>query len=266
MKKDNLAFIAVIIAFATLLPSFRDPQLRVRELKILTYNVRNCLGTDGITDFNRIAGIIKRINPDLVALQELDSATVRSKGIFVAEKIAGPAGMKLIFGPSISFQGGKYGIGIMAKEKPLSVQIVKLPGREESRSLLVTEFRHYFFCCTHFSLNEEDRMASIEIINRTFDGKSKPVILAGDLNALPGPGVLDTLMNNWVLLSDPLIPTFPATGPLRCIDYILGRKSERHDFQILATGVENESLASDHLPLWSSIVIRSYPQVTRSGK
>lgn len=262
IKNNRLLFLAAIIVSVTSMLAFRSPQTGMAEVKILTYNVRNCLGTDGVTDYKRIADIITRINPDVVALQELDSVTTRSKGIYVPGQIAGHAGMRLTYGPSISYQGGKYGIGILSKEIPVGIQIIKLPGREESRSLLVTEFRNYFFCCTHFSLNEEDRMASVEIINRLFYGKSKPVFLAGDLNALPGSEVIDTLRKEWISLSDPLRPTFPATEPQRCIDYIFARKSDRYQFNILSTVVEKEPLASDHLPLWSAVIIKS----SRAGR
>ena len=39
-----------------------------------------------------------------------------------------------------------------------------LPGREEARALIMAEFDNYIYCCTHLSLTEEDRMASLELI------------------------------------------------------------------------------------------------------
>ncbi|MFO7724354.1 MAG: hypothetical protein R6V45_02295 [Oceanipulchritudo sp.] len=44
-------------------------------IRILTYNIRNCRGMDGKVDFDRIAGVIDSINPDYVALQEVDRHT-----------------------------------------------------------------------------------------------------------------------------------------------------------------------------------------------
>jgi len=53
------------------------------EIVILTYNVRNCRGQDNRIDYQRVADIINRINPEVVALQELDSSTLRSGKIIV---------------------------------------------------------------------------------------------------------------------------------------------------------------------------------------
>jgi len=49
----------------------------------LTYNVRNCKGLDNNTDYKRVADIISRVDADVVALQELDSATERSNKVVV---------------------------------------------------------------------------------------------------------------------------------------------------------------------------------------
>jgi len=62
-----------------------DTAGRKRNFTILSYNVRNCRGMDDSTDYQRVAAIIKRNKPDVVALQELDSATRRSDGVVVLE-------------------------------------------------------------------------------------------------------------------------------------------------------------------------------------
>lgn len=120
---------------------------------------------DNIIDYKRIANVILHVAPDVVALQELDSATLRSKGIIILNELASLMDMNKIYGLSITYQGGKYRIGILTKEKPVKWDIVSLPGREERRSLLIVELKNYVICCTHFSLIEEDRIASVNIIN-----------------------------------------------------------------------------------------------------
>ena len=39
------------------------------NLRIMSYNVHNCIGLDNVRDYNRIANIIKQAAPDVVALQ-----------------------------------------------------------------------------------------------------------------------------------------------------------------------------------------------------
>ena len=47
-------------------------------LKLMTYNVRNANGLDGVRSYQRIADVIRKANSDVVAVQELDSITLRS--------------------------------------------------------------------------------------------------------------------------------------------------------------------------------------------
>lgn len=54
---------------------------RPERLKLMSYNIRNGIGIDNIQDIGRIAQVILREAPDLVALQELDSATLRVDGV-----------------------------------------------------------------------------------------------------------------------------------------------------------------------------------------
>jgi hypothetical protein len=57
-------------------------------LRIMTYNVHSCKGMDGKLDTHRIARLIARAQPDVVALQELDAGRVRSHGMDQAQLIA----------------------------------------------------------------------------------------------------------------------------------------------------------------------------------
>lgn len=48
----------------------------------MSYNIRNGIGIDNIQDIGRIARVILREAPDLVALQELDSChTARGRAL-----------------------------------------------------------------------------------------------------------------------------------------------------------------------------------------
>ncbi len=147
-------------------------------VRIMSYNIRNARGLDDVTDYGRIADIINNVSPDVVALQELDSVTNRSKQVDVLSRLGDLTKMYAVYGASIPYDGGKYGVGILSKEKPLSWKRIPLPGREEARSLLIAEFEQYMVCCTHFSLQDEDRQASVEIIRRAVSSYEKPVFLA----------------------------------------------------------------------------------------
>ena len=234
----------------------QKPTKTDKDLKILSYNIGNARGMDDVTDFDRIASIINRINPDCVAIQELDSATQRSNGLVVLDEIAKRTNRIASYNASIDYQGGKYGIGILTKEKPIKTKSVALPGSEEKRSLLIVEMDGYVLCCTHWSLRQPDRMASVAIIDKAVaEFSSKPVFLAGDLNAEFDSSEIKLLSENWQAVNDISAPTIPSNKPNKCIDYIFARKNPLFQIDVTKTKVEQEPLASDHLPVWVSVRI-----------
>jgi endonuclease/exonuclease/phosphatase family metal-dependent hydrolase len=223
------------------------------HLKILSYNVRNCRGMDNNTDYNRIGGVINRVAPDVVAIQELDSATQRSNGTVALHELASITNMFETYSPSIEYQGGKYGIGILTREKPISWRHVSLPGREEKRSLLIVELKTCIICCTHLSLTEDDRVTSVDIIYNTLKNYRKPVFIAGDFNAVPESAPVKSMLKNWQVLNNPQAPTIPSDHPSKCIDYIFGAIFSGHNYKVINSMVESEPLASDHLPVWVDV-------------
>ena len=119
---------------------------RQERLKLMSYNIRNGIGIDNIQDIGRIARVILREAPDLVALQELDSATLRVDGRYIPGELGRMTGMHATFGRAIGFAGGSYGIGLLSRTEPLAVRSIPLPGREEARVLLMAEFPDYTVC------------------------------------------------------------------------------------------------------------------------
>ena len=218
-------------------------------VKLMSYNVRNTKGMDGIRNLQRVANVIINEAPDVVAVQELDSMTTRSNQQYVLGELAERTQMHATYAPAISFQGGKYGIGILSKETPLNIRTYPLPGREEARMLLVAEFENYVFACTHLSLTEEDRLASLDIIKSSVVKSNKPYFLAGDLNDQPDSKFIQALQEDFQVLTHIKKPTFPAPEPTETIDYIAAWKHGSNDFANLSAQVLEEPVASDHRPL-----------------
>ena len=181
--KTCLLFLLLAISFALPVKGQSTFPKEENSLRILSYNVRNCKGMDNLTDYQRVADVINKIAPDVVAVQELDSVTQRNNGVYSLGELAKRTLMHATYAPSIDFQGGKYGIGMLSKEKPLGFKRISLPGKEEKRSLLIVEFADYMVCCTHLSLTKEDQLASVGIISGELEGIQKPVFMAGDMNS-----------------------------------------------------------------------------------
>lgn len=230
---------------------------RTVRTKVMSYNVRNCKGMDNVRDINRIARAITNAAPDIVAIQELDSMTGRSGNRYVLGEIAAQTNMNAEYFPAIDFDGGKYGIGILSREKPRSTKGYSLPGREEERALLVAEYEDFIFASTHLSLTEEDRMSSLEIIRKISSESRKTFILAGDFNALPDSPFISELTKDFHILNNPAEQTFPAPQPDRTLDYIALLKRGTASHKILNTEVLNEPAASDHRPVVVILEVRS---------
>ncbi len=246
MKKLALIFVLMLMASGAFAQEF---------VKIMTYNVRSAKGMDNVRDCGRVAKVILEQQPDLVAVQELDSMTNRCGKKYILGEIAQLTGMHPEYFPAIKFDGGKYGIGILSKEKPLAVQGYPLPGREEKRALLVVEFQDYMFACTHLSLTEEDRLESLEIIGKIAAASQKPFYFAGDLNDTPGSPFLDGLQKNFRILNDVKAQTFPAPLPDRTLDYIAVWKGTAPKLDVVSKDVVDEPMASDHRPV--CVVLRT---------
>lgn len=222
--------------------------LWAQTVELMSYNVRNGRGMDGLCDLDRTSSVIKESKVQLVALQELDSVTRRSGGVDVLRELAARCSMHPTYARAIAYDGGAYGVGLLSKDKPTKVKRIALPGREEPRVLLIAEFDDYVIFATHFSLTAQDQTSSIELITRLADEwNKKPLFLVGDLNLEPSSEQFAQLANHFTLLSDPTKPTFPADQPTQTIDYVYGSKA--HKYNVLRAAVIDAPNQSDHRPI-----------------
>lgn len=240
MKKNLLFIFAALFIFSAQAQN---------TLKLMSYNIKNANGMDDVCNFQRIANVINNASPDVVAIQEVDSMTNRSGQKYVLGEIAERTQMHGYFAPAIDYDGGKYGIGLLTKQVPLRLQSLPLPGREEARTLILAEFADYIYCCTHMSLTEEDRMKSLELVKAFTSSSTKPLFLAGDMNAEPESGFIKELQKDFQILSNPKQHTFPAPDPKETIDYIATLKQNAKGFAVISAKVINEPMASDHRPI-----------------
>ena len=206
-----------------------------------------------VQDLGRIAEVIGRVAPDVVALQEVDSVTGRMNGRFIPEELGRMTGMHARFCRAIDYDGGGYGIGLLSRAEPLSVRRIPLPGREEARVLLMAEFPGYVVCVTHLSLSPEDQRASLPIIRQATDTCRKPVLLAGDFNMDDAEEVLGGLGGEFRPLSDTAQLTFPL-GPSFDTHRLHTGPRLPQSAKIAERTVDYTTVASDHCPLWVSLV------------
>ena len=111
-----------------------DPGTRPDTVRILAYNIHHGAGMDEILDLERVADLIRRVDPDLVALQEIDSATVRTGRVDQAAELGRLTGLTSLFGRFMEYQGGAYGMALLSRWPVEDFQNLRLPDGAEPRT------------------------------------------------------------------------------------------------------------------------------------
>ena len=252
-------FVAAAVVSGALLAKAVEAVEPVR-LRVLSYNIHHGEGTDGKLDLERIAGVIRSVSPDVVALQEVDRDTARTGRIDQPAELARLTEMKAIFERNIPYQGGEYGNAVLTRLRTKEHKNHLLPSHHqgEQRGALAVELQvgpenqTVLFIATHFDYRppEGERLASAKLVNELARRRPElPTILAGDLNALPDSRTLSELAPAWKRANADVLPTFPAADPQRQIDYILVHPAAR--WKVIETRVLDEPSASDHRPIFA---------------
>jgi len=228
------------------------------QVKILSYNIYHGANAHGGSNLEAIGRIIDTLQPDLVALQEVDKQTTRVQGKDLTAILSSLTGMEGIFGKAMDYAGGGYGEAILSRYPILKTRNHPLPHapNAEPRSALEVRValpnrREILFVGTHLDhlRTDQNRIDQVQQINDLYLDGSLPIILAGDLNATPGSEPMKILSRYWADASkDKAAPTFPAKRPQIKIDYVLYRPDTR--WRVITSKVIDEKIASDHCPIF----------------
>ena len=227
--KTSVATVILSVAASVLFAVSSAAESGSDTLKVMTYNLR----FGELASMEEIAGFISSENPDLVALQECDWDTARERapkqnGVKFINELAYRTGMFGIYGKSIDYKGGYYGVAILSRYPVTRMERIPLPNPDhrEQRIMLVTE---------------------VEM------PEGSPVLLAGDMNSTPDSPEMRQLMSRWKNLTNDGL-TYSSSHPQIKIDYIVGYPSE--DIELISTEVRTGVMLSDHFPVVSEIAIK----------
>ncbi len=233
------------------------------RIKVMTYNVR----FGELATLQQLGEFISEQDPDIVALQELDWMTTReraphqNKKDFITE-LGYYTGMFPLYGKTIEYAGGLYGIGILTKKPYINIEKIILPKAEnvtEYRAVLIATIElnnqdTIIFASTHIDYSSYNaRIEQIETVVGKLEKSKYPVLLAGDLNSKLGSNEINIPFKDWVALSNNK-PTSPANAPQNKIDYIFGYP--RRTWKLNYTETKQCQL-SDHLPIISEVELIS---------
>jgi endonuclease/exonuclease/phosphatase family metal-dependent hydrolase len=263
-----------LLAWSTLLPppgASQEPTAsRFDTLRILAYNTHHGEGMDGVLDLERIAALIRSVDPHVVALQEIDRVVRRTGDVDQATVYGELTGMEPLFGDFMEYQGGHYGMALLTRLPVVEWVNHRLPPGAEPRSAVTARIRfeesgrEVVVSGIHFYRTEEERMAQarrlvgllgVEESEPGATTPPAPVILAGDFNSLPGSPVMQFLASRFgAPEKEGSGFTFPADDPAREIDYFLIHSSG--EFRVLEYRVVDEAVASDHRPIFMAVEFR----------
>ena len=237
-----------------------------RALRIMTYNVHSCVGMDGKLDAERIARVISRARPDVVALQELDVGRPRTGSMDQAHRIAHHLAMKFHFHPALHLEEERYGDAILTHLPMRLVKAGALPGlpdkpRLEPRGVLWVavelDGQEIQVLNTHLGLLRRERIAQVDaLLGPEWLGHRQcraPVVFCGDLNALPSSPVCSRLKGRLIDVQDLAAghrprATFSSRMPNLRIDHVFVSPGVNVT-RIEVPDSELARVASDHLPL-----------------
>lgn len=239
-------------------------------LKVMTYNVHSCMGMDRKVSPERIARVIARQDPDIVALQELDSGRLHTFKADQAREIAALLDMKYHFHPAKVVEEEMYGNAVFSRYPMKVIKAGSLPRLWahryfEPRGAVCVEIETPHgplrLINTHLSLWGKERRRQAEALcGEEWLGsvpQGMPVILCGDMNASPGSQACR-------IFSGPLSDAQLKAGGHSPLNTWFGHlPMGRIDHIFVSSGIEVvkievpsfrlEKAASDHLPLTAEI-------------
>jgi endonuclease/exonuclease/phosphatase family metal-dependent hydrolase len=232
----------------------------VKHLRVVTYNVHRCRGIDGRVRPARIAEVLREVDADVVALQEvLSMPGPREQN--QAEYLAGATGMHWQLGENRQMRGGAYGNVVLSRHPMRRVENYDLSVKGyERRGCLHIDVElddvvlHIFN--VHLGTDYMERrhqgrrLIGAEILlNRRLNG---PRLMLGDFNEW-APGLTTRLLSSHLKSVDirkhlRRARTYPGLMPFLHLDHIY--HDEELELRKLTLHRSRKALvASDHLPL-----------------
>lgn len=158
-------------------------------IRVATYNILH----GALKGLDAIGDVLEAIDPDLVALQEVDRGVARSGGVDQAARLASRLGFAHAFACACPWEGGEYGLAILSRFPITGTRMVRLPSRAilsladgaEPRIMLAASVEApdgpLNFACTHLGLHPTERSLQADTIAAELAGLPR-TLLCGDLN------------------------------------------------------------------------------------
>lgn len=228
-----------------------------RPVRVLTWNIHKGIGPDRRYDLDRTVRLIARHEPDVMALQEVDSRRA-ADGSSPFEVLRQALGEHCVEARTITAPDGDYGHVVISRwplANPL-LHDISVGGREPRQAIEVTvetDRGPLRLITAHLGLAFAERRRQARILVEAARAAREPVVMVGDFN--------DWVWRGWVnasLLAE--LPgrtwhrTFPAICPMIRLDRIYCRPASA----LVRSWADPEAWrASDHLPVIAEIAMNT---------
>jgi endonuclease/exonuclease/phosphatase family metal-dependent hydrolase len=238
------------------------------HLRLVSWNVHGCVGTDRRFDPERTAAVLGSLRPDVALLQEVGDSRGIHPPVDQAQSLASALGLTCALGITLPGDPHGYGNATLTRLPVLDSEIwdLSVRGREPRCCLRVVVGHDDFRLTTvnvHLGLGLHERKRQLDILlEEALEGVDGPMVMGGDFNDFPPGRVSHALASRFRDVASRLRPrcTFPSGWPFLRLDRVYA----------LALGVARVSTdrspearaASDHLPL---VVDLDVPEMPSSG-
>ncbi|MGD9924265.1 MAG: endonuclease/exonuclease/phosphatase family protein [Pseudorhodoplanes sp.] len=226
---------------------------RRRAIRVMTWNIHGALGRNPRFDLQKVVALILRADPDIVALQEVDSR--RQAGLDPFVLLQESLGHYGIGAKSIITADGAYGQMLMSRwplrdSETRDISYGAFEPRRAIRACIETPQGALHVAATHLGLSIRERKSQARVLLEMI-GNRTPFVLLGDFNDWFWPGSVRRILAR-VLPDRSRHRTFPSGCPILRFDRIYCRPRG----VLVQTWTDGEARRiSDHLPCIGDVML-----------
>jgi endonuclease/exonuclease/phosphatase family metal-dependent hydrolase len=224
------------------------------SVRVMTWNIHGAVGRNPRFDLKRVVDLIRRSDPDIMALQEVDSRRANASGEDPFAMLQNSLGNHGVGAKAIITTDGEYGQTLISRWPMRGTEIRDISyGEREPRRAIKTDIDTpcgpLRVIAAHLGLSVSERRSQTKALVELVGETAATTIVLGDFNDWFWVGSVRAALGR-KLPGRTAHRTFPSYCPVLRLDRIYCRPAERllRSF----TDVEARRI-SDHLPVFADL-------------